>query len=144
MVFFRKHSIMKGTYDSDERIYFHPFLSEMAHFGKENGLDRDRSIHDHDDFPFQSNESDGNKRKYETDELAAITREERRRRRRATTKYRTAHATRERVRVEAFNVAFGELRKLLPTLPPDKKLSKIEILRLAICYISYLRHVLGQ
>ncbi|KFO18145.1 Helix-loop-helix protein 1 [Fukomys damarensis] len=55
---------------------------------------------------------------------------------------RTAHATRERIRVEAFNLAFAELRKLLPTLPPDKKLSKIEILRLAICYISYLNHVL--
>jgi nescient helix-loop-helix protein len=63
-------------------------------------------------------------------------------RRRATAKYRTAHATRERIRVEAFNVAFSELRKLLPTLPPDKKLSKIEILKLAICYISYLNHVL--
>ena len=71
-----------------------------------------------------------------------MTREERRRRRRATEKYRTAHACRERIRVEAFNVAFAELRKLLPTLPPDKKLSKIEILRLAICYISYLNHVL--
>lgn len=71
-----------------------------------------------------------------------LTREEKRRRRRATQKYRTAHATRERIRVEAFNVAFAELRTLLPTLPPDKKLSKIEILRLAICYISYLNHVL--
>ena len=69
-------------------------------------------------------------------------REEKRRRRRATAKYRSAHATRERIRVEAFNLAFAELRKLLPTLPPDKKLSKIEILRLAICYISYLNHVL--
>ncbi|NXC11730.1 HEN1 protein, partial [Orthonyx spaldingii] len=49
-----------------------------------------------------------------------LSREERRRRRRATAKYRTAHATRERVRVEAFNVAFAELRRLLPTLPPDK------------------------
>ncbi|XP_054263101.1 helix-loop-helix protein 1-like [Macrosteles quadrilineatus] len=73
---------------------------------------------------------------------SVLSREERRRRRRATQKYRTAHATRERVRVEAFNVAFCELRKLLPTLPPDKKLSKIEILRLAICYIAYLNHVL--
>ncbi|XP_014240740.1 helix-loop-helix protein 1-like [Cimex lectularius] len=73
---------------------------------------------------------------------ASLSREERRRRRRATAKYRTAHATRERVRVEAFNVAFSELRKLLPTLPPDKKLSKIEILKLAICYIAYLNHVL--
>lgn len=75
-------------------------------------------------------------------ELAGLSREERRRRRRATQKYRTAHATRERIRVEAFNVAFTELRKLLPTLPPDKKLSKIEILKLAICYIAYLNHVL--
>lgn len=71
-----------------------------------------------------------------------LSRDEKRRRRRATEKYRTAHASRERIRVEAFNVAFGRLRQLLPTLPPDKKLSKIEVLRLAICYISYLDHVL--
>jgi len=70
------------------------------------------------------------------------TRQERRRHRRATERYRTAHATRERVRVEAFNAAFGRLRRMLPTLPPDKKLSKIEILRLAICYITFLDHVL--
>ena len=69
-------------------------------------------------------------------------RQERRRHRRATERYRTAHATRERVRVEAFNAAFGQLRRMLPTLPPDKKLSKIEILRLAICYITFLDHVL--
>jgi nescient helix-loop-helix protein len=75
-------------------------------------------------------------------DLVGLTREERRRRRRATQKYRTAHATRERIRVEAFNVAFSDLRKLLPTLPPDKKLSKIEILKLALCYIAYLNHVL--
>ncbi|EEB13224.1 Helix-loop-helix protein, putative [Pediculus humanus corporis] len=81
-------------------------------------------------------------RQTERNEMGTLTREERRRRRRATQKYRTAHATRERIRVEAFNVAFSDLRKLLPTLPPDKKLSKIEILRLAICYIAYLNHVL--
>ncbi|KAJ0070268.1 hypothetical protein NL108_007599 [Boleophthalmus pectinirostris] len=74
--------------------------------------------------------------------MPSQSREERRRRRRATPKYRCAHASRERVRVLAFNVAFAELRKLLPILPPDKKLSKIEILRLAIRYISYLTHVL--
>ena len=44
--------------------------------------------------------------------------------------------------LQAFNSAFGTLRELLPTLPPDKKLSKIEILRLAICYIAYLDSVL--
>ena len=40
--------------------------------------------------------------------LGHLSREERRRRRRATQKYRTAHATRERIRVEAFNVAFSD------------------------------------
>lgn len=78
----------------------------------------------------------------EEPEVVNLSREERRRRRRATLKYRVAHASRERIRVEAFNVAFAKLRRLLPTLPPDKKLSKIEILRLAICYISYLYNVL--
>ncbi|XP_045611880.1 uncharacterized protein [Procambarus clarkii] len=82
------------------------------------------------------------RRSREREHVLAMTKEERRRRRRATLKYRTAHASRERMRVEAFNVAFAQLRKLLPTLPPDKKLSKIEILRLAICYIAYLNHVL--
>ncbi|XP_037344815.2 helix-loop-helix protein 1-like [Pungitius pungitius] len=74
--------------------------------------------------------------------VLALSREERRRQRRATATYRSAHATRERVRVVAFNVAFAQLRKLLPILPPEKSSSKIEILRLAICYISYLGHVL--
>lgn len=91
-----------------------------------------------------NNNNNNNKEDLQPDKesLVHLSREERRRRRRATQKYRTAHATRERIRVEAFNVAFSDLRKLLPTLPPDKKLSKIEILRLAICYISYLNHVL--
>uniref|UniRef100_A0A0M3I1V7 BHLH domain-containing protein n=1 Tax=Ascaris lumbricoides TaxID=6252 RepID=A0A0M3I1V7_ASCLU len=42
------------------------------------------------------------------------------------------------IRVESFNNAFARLRALLPTLPLNKKLSKIEILRLSISYISYL------
>ena len=44
-----------------------------------------------------------------------LTREEKRRRRRASIKYRTAHATRERMRVEAFNSAFGTLRQCFLT-----------------------------
>ena len=103
-----------------------------------------RESDSNDSFPstFSACADNNNKRRTGNDENEKLSREERRRRRRATQKYRTAHATRERIRVEAFNRAFGELRKLLPTLPPDKKLSKIEILRLAICYISYLDHVL--
>lgn len=92
-----------------------------------------------DDVQCGASDRDG---KAHSAHVPILSREEKRRRRRATAKYRSAHATRERIRVVAFNVAFTELRKLLPTIPPDKKLSKIEILRLAICYISYLNHVL--
>lgn len=40
--------------------------------------------------------------------------------------------SRERWRQQNVSGAFGELRKLVPTHPPDKKLSKNEILRMAI------------
>ena len=38
--------------------------------------------------------------------------------------------------------AFAELRRLLPTHPSDKKLSKSEILKLSIKYIRLLQGVL--
>ncbi|XP_047444603.1 T-cell acute lymphocytic leukemia protein 1 homolog isoform X1 [Mugil cephalus] len=50
--------------------------------------------------------------------------------------------SRERWRQQNVNGAFAELRKLIPTHPPDKKLSKNEILRLAMKYISFLSNLL--
>lgn len=50
--------------------------------------------------------------------------------------------TRERWRQQNVSGAFAELRKLVPTHPPDKKLSKNEILRMAIKYISLLTNIL--
>lgn len=50
--------------------------------------------------------------------------------------------TRERWRQQNVSSAFAELRKLVPTHPPDKKLSKNEILRSAIKYIKLLTKVL--
>ena len=50
--------------------------------------------------------------------------------------------TRERWRQQNVSGAFAELRKLVPTHPPDKKLSKNEILRMAIKYIKLLQNVL--
>ncbi|XP_069486930.1 T-cell acute lymphocytic leukemia protein 2 [Ambystoma mexicanum] len=52
--------------------------------------------------------------------------------------------TRERWRQQNVNSAFAELRKLIPTHPPDKKLSKNETLRLAMRYINFLIKVLGE
>lgn len=45
---------------------------------------------------------------------------------------------RERVRTENVNAGFDSLRKLIPTDPVDRKLSKIEVLRLATSYINHL------
>lgn len=50
--------------------------------------------------------------------------------------------SRERWRQQNVNGAFADLRRLVPTHPPDKKLSKNEILRLAIKYIKLLTSVL--
>ncbi|KAJ8362322.1 hypothetical protein AAFF_G00379820 [Aldrovandia affinis] len=52
--------------------------------------------------------------------------------------------SRERWRQQNVNGAFAELRKLIPTHPPDKKLSKNEILRLAMRYISFLSKLLSD
>ena len=45
---------------------------------------------------------------------------------------------RERRRQRNVNLGFAELRRLLPTYPVDKKLSKAEILRHAVKYIGFL------
>nr|XP_028568430.1 protein lyl-1 [Podarcis muralis] len=52
--------------------------------------------------------------------------------------------SRERWRQQNVNGAFAELRKLIPTHPPDKKLSKNEILRLAMRYINFLVKLLSD
>uniref|UniRef100_A0A8C5WKP9 TAL bHLH transcription factor 1, erythroid differentiation factor n=1 Tax=Leptobrachium leishanense TaxID=445787 RepID=A0A8C5WKP9_9ANUR len=52
--------------------------------------------------------------------------------------------SRERWRQQNVNGAFSELRKLIPTHPPDKKLSKNEILRLAMKYINFLAKLLDD
>ncbi|XP_054157332.1 basic helix-loop-helix transcription factor scleraxis-like [Oppia nitens] len=48
---------------------------------------------------------------------------------------------RERDRTESVNSAFIVLRSLIPTDPPNRKLSKIETLRLAVSYIKHLNNV---
>lgn len=50
--------------------------------------------------------------------------------------------SRERWRQQNVNGAFTELRRLIPTHPPERKLSKNEILRLATKYIHFLGQVL--
>ena len=49
---------------------------------------------------------------------------------------------RERKRMLSINSAFEELRCYVPTFPYEKRLSKIDTLRLAISYIALLRDIL--
>lgn len=57
-------------------------------------------------------------------------------------KQRQAANARERDRTHSVNTAFTALRMLIPTEPADRKLSKIETLRLASSYIAHLANVL--
>lgn len=49
----------------------------------------------------------------------------------------------ERRRTQSINLAFSELRRHIPDVPSDTKLSKIKTLRLAISYINHLVSILN-
>lgn len=51
---------------------------------------------------------------------------------------------RERWRQQNVNGAFAELRRLIPTHPPDVRLSKNQILRRALHYIGFLDRLVTE
>lgn len=55
---------------------------------------------------------------------------------------RQAANMRERKRMQSINEAFEGLRARIPTLPYEKRLSKVDTLRLAIGYISFLSELI--
>lgn len=64
------------------------------------------------------------------------------RRRKGSSDTPSANALRERVRAQNMKRAYLKLQKTLPQVPPDTKLPRLNILLLAIDYISHLRDVL--
>lgn len=64
------------------------------------------------------------------------------RRRVATLAQRRAANIRERRRMYNLNEAFDKLRRKVPTFAYEKRLSRIETLRLAITYISFMTELL--
>ncbi|XP_043193590.1 pancreas transcription factor 1 subunit alpha-like [Amphibalanus amphitrite] len=76
----------------------------------------------------------------------AGSRRRRRRRSGATQQVHQRHAAnmRERRRMQSINDAFEGLRTHIPTLPYEKKLSKVDTLRLAIGYISFLGEMISS
>lgn len=67
----------------------------------------------------------------------------RKRRRIITADQRRAANVRERRRMSHLNDAFDGLRKRVPTFAYEKKLSRIETLRLAVTYIRFMAELLG-
>ena len=65
-----------------------------------------------------------------------------RKRRKGSSHTPSANALRERVRAQNMKRAYLKLQKTLPQVPPDTKLPRLNILLLAIDYISHLRCVL--
>ena len=57
---------------------------------------------------------------------------------------RHAANLRERRRMQSINDAFEGLRSHIPTLPYEKRLSKVDTLRLAIGYIGFLAETLNS
>ncbi|KAL3310518.1 hypothetical protein Ciccas_010917 [Cichlidogyrus casuarinus] len=55
---------------------------------------------------------------------------------------RQAANTRERRRMQSINKAFEGLRKHIPTMPYEKRLSKVDTLRVAIGYIYFLQELI--
>jgi hypothetical protein len=55
---------------------------------------------------------------------------------------RSAANDRERTRMRVLSKAFVKLKTSLPWVPADTKLSKLDTLKLATSYISYLTHIL--
>ncbi|OCT81498.1 hypothetical protein XELAEV_18028318mg [Xenopus laevis] len=54
------------------------------------------------------------------------------------------NAARERGRVRTLRQAFLSLQAALPSVPPNTKLSKLDVLVLATSYIAHLTHTLDQ
>jgi len=60
------------------------------------------------------------------------------RKRKSTPTQRVAANVRERRRMSSLNAAFDRLRRRVPSFPHEKKLSRIQTLRLAIRYITFM------
>lgn len=78
-----------------------------------------------------------------TSSTSSLSAHKKQRRRVATMAQRRAANIRERRRMFNLNEAFDKLRRKVPTFAYEKRLSRIETLRLAITYISFMSELLN-
>ncbi|NXV86979.1 FER3L protein, partial [Calonectris borealis] len=92
---------------------------------------------------FGDGDPEGDEEEEEEETLRSASLLDRPRRKRVITyAQRQAANIRERKRMFNLNEAFDQLRKKVPTFAYEKRLSRIETLRLAIVYISFMTELL--
>ncbi|XP_045624905.1 pancreas transcription factor 1 subunit alpha-like [Procambarus clarkii] len=89
-------------------------------------------------------DSGGSSPSHNDQENTVLRRKKKRRCLMAQMQQRQAANMRERKRMQSINDAFEGLRAHIPTLPYEKRLSKVDTLRLAIGYISFLAELVAS
>ncbi|XP_066302461.1 pancreas transcription factor 1 subunit alpha-like [Branchiostoma lanceolatum] len=117
--------------DVDVEHFFDDFASSPSSYDNLDG------VFDQDDLTDDSHSPDG----------STSPGVRRRRKKRSAVQQqaqRQAANLRERRRMQSINDAFDGLRQRIPTLPYEKRLSKVDTLRLAIGYINFLSDLLNS
>ena len=105
---------------------------------EENDLDEDQDIDE--DFYGNENHDDGTSDPTKSSKKTG----KQHKRKSSVIQQRQAANMRERRRMQSINEAFEGLRTQLPTLPYEKKISKVDTLKMAIEYIRFLTELLNK
>ncbi|XP_059567257.1 fer3-like protein [Myotis daubentonii] len=128
----------------------HPLLCDLApglHFGDrglalQEGRPRGLAPFEEEDPDEEEGEADEGEEEEEEPGRSASLLGRPKRKRVITYAQRQAANIRERKRMFNLNEAFDRLRRKVPTFAYEKRLSRIETLRLAIVYISFMTELL--